>query len=85
MAKVTIRLTAGAAQQARKPEDLKKAAEAAFREAGGGEIYFSPFKSNGQQFALSSRTIIEVDWLPNRVPVRTIRQPGDGPVPRKRR
>ena len=84
MPKVSIRLSKTAAEKARKPDDLKQAALAAFQAAGTGEIFFAAFKTNGQQFALSSRTIIEVDWLPNRVPDRVIRQPGDGPAKSKR-
>ena len=83
MAKITIRLTRMAAEKSRNPEDLKKAAEAAFAAAGSGDIHFALFKANGQQFALSSRTIIEVDWLPNRVPARVLR-PG-GPAALRRR
>jgi hypothetical protein len=76
MAKVSIRLSRNATEKARKPDDLKAAALAAFQAAGAGDIYFALFKSNGQQFALSSRTIIEVDWVPNRLPQRVIRQAG---------
>ena len=75
MPKVSIRLSMNAAEKARKPDDLKQAALAAFQAAGAGDIYFALFKSNGQQFALSSRTIIEVDWVPNRLPDKIIRQP----------
>ena len=84
MGKVSIRLSKAAAEKARKPDDLKQAAIAAFQAAGAGDIFFVAFKANGQQFALSSRTIIEVDWLPNRVPGRVIRRPGDGPAKRPR-
>jgi hypothetical protein len=73
-AKVSIRLTRCAAEKSHKIEDLKKAALGAFDAAGGGDIYFLPFSANGQQFALSARTIIEVEWLPNKVPQRLIRQ-----------
>ena len=76
MPKVSIRLSKTAAEKARKPDDLKQAALAAFQAAGAGEIFFAAFRANGQQFALSSRTIIEVDWLPNRVPDKIIRQVG---------
>lgn len=76
MPKISIRLSKNAAEKARKPEDLKVAALAAFQAAGAGDIYFALFKSNGQQFALSSRTIVEVDWVPNRLPDKIIRQPG---------
>jgi hypothetical protein len=76
MPKVSIRLSRNAAEKARKPNDLKEAALAAFQAAGAGDIYFALFRSNGQQFALSSRTIVEVDWVPNRLPDKIIRQTG---------
>ena len=73
MRKPTIRLSREAQTRARNRDDVTKAAEAAFAAAGGGDIHFALFKANGQQFALSSRTIVEVEWLPNRVPDRVIR------------
>jgi hypothetical protein len=73
MARVSVRLSRGAAEKARKPDDVRKAALAAFTEAGGGEIFFAPFTANGQRFGLSSRLIIEIDWLPGRVPDRVLR------------
>ncbi|MEP9389265.1 hypothetical protein [Mesorhizobium sp. KR9-304] len=76
MPKVSVRLSRNAAEKARKPDDLREAALAAFQAAGAGDIYFALFKSNGQQFALSSRTIVEVDWVPNRLPDKVIRQGG---------
>jgi hypothetical protein len=83
MPKVSIRLSKNAAEKARKPDDLKEAALAAFQAAGAGDIYFALFRSNGQQFALSSRTIVEVDWVPNRLPNKVIRQ-GEKPSVKKR-
>ncbi len=83
MPKVSIRLSRNAAEKARKPDDLKDAALAAFHAAGAGDIYFALFKSNGQQFALSSRTIVEVDWVPNRLPDKIIRQAGKLPVKKR--
>jgi hypothetical protein len=74
MKKPVIRLTHEARSKARHPEAVLKAAEAALNAAGGGDIHFAPFKAEGRQFALSSRVIIEVDWLPNRVPHRVLRQ-----------
>jgi hypothetical protein len=68
MSKITIRLSREAETKARNPQQVEQAGRAAFANAEGGDIYCLPFKVNGQQFALSSRTIIEVDWLPNRVP-----------------
>jgi len=82
MAKISIRLTRAAAEKSRNIEGLKKAALAAFEAAGRGDIHFVPFKASGQQYALSSRFIVEVDWLPNRVPERVIRVgEGLGPKP----
>ncbi len=83
MVKITIRLTRSAAEKSRKIEDVRKAAAAAFEAAGRGEIHCLAFTANGQQFALSSRTILEVDWLPNRIPGRVIR--GAGAIPPRRR
>jgi hypothetical protein len=74
MPKVSIRLSKNATEKARKPDELKEAALAAFQAAGAGDIYFALFRSNGQQFALSSRTVVEVDWVPNRLPDKIIRQ-----------
>jgi hypothetical protein len=74
MPKVSIRLSKNAIEKARKPDELKEAALAAFQAAGAGDIYFALFRSNGQQFALSSRTVVEVDWVPNRLPDKIIRQ-----------
>jgi hypothetical protein len=85
MVKITIRLTRSAAEKSRKIEDVRKAAAAAFVAAGRGEIHCLAFSANGQQFALSSRTILEVDWLPNRIPPRIIRGPGALPAKPRRR
>ncbi|CAG0952940.1 MAG: hypothetical protein F9K19_00490 [Rhizobiaceae bacterium] len=84
MVKITIRLTRSAAEKSHKIEDVRKAAAAAFEAAGRGEIHCLAFKANGQQFALSSRTILEVDWLPNRIPPGIIRGPGTVQVKRRR-
>lgn len=75
MRKYTIRLTRDARFRAQKPELVEKAALAAFEAAGRGEIHFAPFSVGGNQYALSSRMILEVDWLPNRVPDRVLRRP----------
>ena len=72
MARITIRLTADARRRARNREEVERAALAAFEAAGRGEIHFAPFLAAGHQYALSSRMILEVDWLPNRV----LRHPG---------
>ena len=83
MSKISIRLSRTAAEKARKPDDVRATAVAAYKAAGGGDIFFFAFKANGQQFALSSRTIIEVEWLPNRVPDRVIRTNNEASKPRK--
>ena len=82
--KVSIRLSRLALEKARKPDDLKQAALSAFQAAGAGDIYFALFRANGQQFALSSRTIVEVDWIPNRLPDKVIRSAGAA-IAKKRR
>jgi hypothetical protein len=85
MRKITIRLTRDARFRAVKPELVEKAALAAFEAAGRGEIHFAPFTAGGNQYALSSRMILEVDWLPNRVPDRVLRRPASAPPVRRRR
>ncbi|MBX3575573.1 MAG: hypothetical protein KF723_00080 [Rhizobiaceae bacterium] len=74
MARISIHLTRSALQKARKPDDVRKAALEAFSGAGGGMIFAAPFTANGQNFALSSRIVVEVDWLPGRVPPRVLRE-----------
>jgi hypothetical protein len=76
MAKISIRLTRNAAEKSRNHDNLKKAALAAFEAAGRGDIFCVPFEANGQKFALASRMIIEVDWVPNRIPAKALRGPG---------
>jgi ribose 1,5-bisphosphokinase PhnN len=76
MAKISIRLTRNAAEKSHNHDNLKKAALAAFEAAGRGDIFCVPFEANGQKFALSSRMIIEVDWLPNRIPAKALRDAG---------
>ena len=56
-------------------DNLRKAALQAFEAAGRGDIFSAPFEANGQKFALSSRMIIEVDWVPNRMPAKVLRDP----------
>ena len=82
MAKISIRLTRNAAEKTRDRAALERAAVAAFESAGRGDIYCAPFEANGQRFALSSRMIIEVDWLPNRIPPRVLR---NAPTPKVRK
>ena len=76
MAKISIRLTRSATEKSRNQEALRRAALAAFDEAGRGDILCLPFEASGQRFALSSRMIIEIDWLPNRIPQRVLRDSG---------
>jgi len=76
MAKISIRLTRNAAEKSRNQEALRRAALAAFEQAGRGDILCLPFEASGQRFALSSRMIIEIDWLPNRIPQRVLRDAG---------
>jgi hypothetical protein len=76
MAKISIRLTRNAAEKSRNQDSLKRAALMAFEQAGRGDIFCMPFEANGQKFALSSRMIIEVDWVPNRLPARVLRDAG---------
>lgn len=76
MARITIRLTPEARRRARGKDDVERAALAAFEAAGRGEIHFAPFTAGGNRYGLSSRMILEVDWLPNRVPDRVLRDPG---------
>jgi hypothetical protein len=85
MAKIAIRLTRNAAEKSRNHETLRKAALAAFEAAGRGDIFCVPFEANGQKFALSSRMIIEVDWLPNRIPARALRDVGTVEARRRRK
>lgn len=77
MSRIFIRLTKTAADKARDRAAVEKAAAAAYEAAGKGDIHFLAFKANGQQFALSSRSVLDVEWLPNRVPPRVLR-PGSG-------
>ena len=73
MDSISIRLSKTAAAKARNREAVERAAIAVFEAAGRGDIHFAAFKANGQQFALSTRSIIEVEWLPNRVPDKVLR------------
>jgi hypothetical protein len=76
MARITVRLNRSAAEKSRDPEAVRKAALAAWDEAGQGDIFCLPFEANGRRYALSSRMIIEIDWLPNRIPQRALRDGG---------
>jgi len=76
MGNITIRLNRSAAEKSRNIDMLKKAAFAAYEKAGRGDIFCLPFEANGQRFALSSRMIVEVDWLPSRIPDRVLRHGG---------
>jgi hypothetical protein len=83
MASISIRLSKTAAAKARNREAVERAAIAAFEAAGKGDIHFAAFKANGQQFALSTRSVIDVEWLPNRVPEKVLR-PGEGSKAKRR-
>lgn len=76
MGNITIRLNRSAAEKSRNIDTLKKAALTAYEKAGRGDIFCLPFEANGQRFALSSRMIVEVDWLPHRIPERVLRDAG---------
>lgn len=76
MGNITIRLNRSATEKSRNIDMLKKAALAAYQKAGRGDIFCLPFEANGQRFALSSRMIVEVDWLPHRIPERVLRDAG---------
>lgn len=73
MVKVTVRIGKSAEGKVRDIAKLRNAALEAYQAAGGGEILCLPFKAEGRQFALSSRMIVEVDFLPNRIPARPLR------------
>jgi hypothetical protein len=83
MARISIRLSKTAAAKARNRDAVERAAIAAFEAAGKGDIHFAAFKANGQQFALSTRSVIDVEWLPNRVPEQVLR-PGEGQKAKRR-
>jgi hypothetical protein len=84
MRKFIFRLTPDARAKARNRETVERAAIAAFEAAGRGEIHFARFEAGGVQYALSSRMVLEIDWLPNRVPDRVLR-PASGRPPVKAR
>lgn len=84
MTKISVRLTRDARAKARNAEAVERAALAAFDAAGRGEIKFVRFMAAGNQYALSSRMILEVDWLPNRVPDRVLRFGGATPPVRRK-
>jgi hypothetical protein len=76
MPKPSIRLSPAARAKARDVHMVARAALEAFEAAGKGDIHFARFTAGGRQFALSTRTVIEVDWLPNRVPDKVLRAAG---------
>ena len=84
MVKVSIRVSKDAAKKSRNHIDLKKDALDAFQAAGCGDIYCLPFRSAGRQFALSSRMVLDIDFLPNRVPARPLKEPPVGAFKRRR-
>lgn len=85
MAKVSIRLMPSARQHTHSPEALREAAMATFAAAGGGDIRVLAFSCEGRHYALSTRIVVEVDWLPGRVPPRVLREPSDKRLPPRRR
>lgn len=84
MPKPSIRLSPEARAKAHDVEAVARAALEAFEAAGKGEIHFARFTAGSKQFALSTRIVIDVDWLPNRVPDKVLRTVGKIP-PRMRK
>ena len=73
MVKVSVRIGKSAEGKFRNIEKLRKSALEAYQTAGGGEIFCLPFNAEGKQFALSSRLVLDVDFLPNRIPAKPLR------------
>lgn len=73
MKKHTVRLTQEAAFRLGDTFKIKQVAIEAAEKAGDREVKFLTFTHGGKQYALSTRTIIEVDWFPHRVPKKVIR------------
>ena len=84
MKKLSIHLSRHALEKARRPDEIRGAAIAAYQAAGGGDVFCLAFTAGGQQFALSSRTVIDVDWLSGRIPPKAIREADRPPLSRKR-
>lgn len=75
MVKLSVRIGKSAEGKFRDIQKLRKSALEAYLAAGGGEIFCLPFKAEGKQFALSSRMVVDIDFLPNRIPPRLLRGP----------
>jgi len=73
MVKISVRIGKSAEGKFRNVEKLRTSALEAYRTAGGGEIFCLPFNVEGKQFALSSRLVLDVDFLPNRIPPKPLR------------
>ena len=77
-----FRLTQDAIETGITPLDIKIAAAEAMGTNGyllRPEIHFLRFQAKGRHFALTTRTIIEVDLMPHRTPARLIRdKPSNG-------
>lgn len=84
MPRPSIRLSKEARAKARDADAVVRATLEAFAAAGKGEIHFARFIADGRQFAMSTRIVIDVEWLPNRVPDKVLR-PAETSAPRKRR
>lgn len=76
MVKVSVLIGKSAEGKFRNIETLRKSALQAYQTAGGGEIFCLPFNAEGKQFALSSRTVLDIDFLPNRIPPKPLRGAG---------
>jgi hypothetical protein len=85
VAKPSIRLSREVRDKASDADAVARAALAAFEAAGRGEIHFARFTAAGKQFALSTRMVIEVDWLPGRVPDKVLRGPVVLPARQKKK
>lgn len=73
MVKISVRIGKSAEGKFRNIEKLRKSALEAYQTVGGGEIFCLPFTAEGKQFALSSRLVLDIDFLPNRIPPRPLR------------
>jgi hypothetical protein len=59
-------------------DELHQAAVSASRSAGDEPIWFQAIRVRGKQFAIATRVVIEVDYLPNRVPEAIVKHPLQG-------
>ena len=75
MRKFAVHLTPAARDVCRDQEAVRRAAQSALSTLDApGDVQFLKFTSEGKQFALSARLVIDVDFFPNRVPDRVIRR-----------